>query len=162
MEDNLKKLKLKVSIAKFLTFHKNRVSLLKELLQKKVHGRLIFQVSFLGFESLGKVLYPKEENSKKRFLDALKVINVDDAIILHKYWRNPLTHEGFVSGIWTSLETWGDDDLSFASFIDDSDTNKIRGGVEYPPGSILAMYEGLIRCSENYFKEREIKEVVIE
>ena len=54
-----------VDIKRFILFHKRRVFLLKRLLKKRIHGRLIFQISILGLESLGRVLYPNEKTKLK-------------------------------------------------------------------------------------------------
>jgi hypothetical protein len=63
-----------IDIEKFVLFHKSRVSLSKEFAKNKSHGRLIFQIAFLGFESLAKLLYPNME-SGKRFIELLSLPN---------------------------------------------------------------------------------------
>ena len=140
----------KINIKKFILFHKRRINLLRKLLKEKIHGRLIYQISFLGIESLAKLLYPKEKSSEKRFLELLSTtIGKTDAIQMYKFWRCPLTHEGYITDLWTTLEAWGDEDLAF---IDFPKTDKIRSGSEYPPGSIIEIYNNLIDYSEDTIK----------
>lgn len=65
-------MKVEVDIEKFVSFHKRRVSLVQAFVEKKTHGRLIYQICFLGFESLARVLFPNENDSTKRFKDFLQ------------------------------------------------------------------------------------------
>jgi len=150
--------RVKVDIEKFVRFHKDRITLLKEFRDKKIHGRLIFQISFLGFESLAKLLYLKEPNSKNRFISLLSISHVGiekyKAEELYNFWRNSLIHQGFISYPWTILEGWDEDDTSFLSFPDG-----LKSSVEYPPGSIIAIYESLTKYLEDYFKEKGIKKI---
>lgn len=143
-----------INIEKFILFHKGRISLLKNI-EEEIHGKLIFQICFLGFESLAKVIYSEENSSKKRFIDLLsKTIKEDEATHLYNFWRNPLVHEGFIINHWTILEAWGNKDTEYISF---PKTNSIRSSVEYPPGSIIAMYENLINHLEEHFKKINTK-----
>ena len=104
---------IKIYIEKFVSFHKGRISLLKDFAEKKIHGRLIYQISFLGFESLASLLYPKEKNSGKRFIAVLsKILSRNDAIKL-QLWRNSLIHEGFVALPYNTLEGWNEYDVGF-------------------------------------------------
>ena len=140
-----------VDIEKFVSFHKKRIVLLKEFVEKKIHGRLIFQVSFLGFESLARLLYPRLK-SGERFISLLSIPNVgvgkEGATKLYDFWRNPLIHEGFIAYPWTTLEGWDEDDDAFLSFPDG-----LKSSVEFPPGSIVALYETLIEYFNDYFKK---------
>lgn len=150
--------RVKLDIEKFVQFHKSRIVLLNEYEKNKSHGRLIFQVAFLGFESLAKLLYLKENDSGKRFKSLLTVpnIGIDRKKVDELYiWRNALIHEGFIAYPWTTLEAWGDDDISFLSYPD----NKLRSSVEYPPGSIIAIYKNLIEHVEEHFKRTNIREI---
>jgi len=148
--------KVILNIDKFIFFHKERVSLLKEFLQKKIHGRLIFQISFLGMESLARVLYQDEKSSRIRFVKLLslpnKGITKKEAEKLYDYWRNSLTHNGFIKFPWTTLEGWGEDDKNFLSFPDG-----FKSSTEFPPGSIISIYEILIDYFRDYFKEQNVK-----
>ena len=125
-----------IIIKKFVLFHKRRISLLRELVKEKIHERLIFQISFLGFESLARVLYP-EKKSGERFVELLsKAIGEKEATHLYKFWRCPLTHEGFIQFPKTDL---------------------IKGSVEYPSGSIIAIYEDLINHLDDFFRKTNTK-----
>ena len=154
----MKKTGIKVIVEKFISFHKGRVSLLKGFAEKKVHGRLIYQVSFLGFESLAKLLYQDESNSGKRFVSLLSLpkigIGKEEVEKLYSFWRNSLIHQGFIAAPWTTLEGWDEEDTSFLIFPDG-----LKSSVEFPPGSIIAIYETLIEYFENYFKKTNIKEI---
>lgn len=154
----MEKEKITVNVEKFVSFHKGRVSLLKEFRDKKIHGRLIFQISFLGFESLAKLLYQEESDSGKRFILLLSLPNIgigkNEATELYTLWRNSLTHQGFIASPWTTLEGWDEDDISFLSFPDG-----LKSSVEFPPGSIIAIYESLIYYFDNYFKKIGIKNI---
>ena len=150
--------KITIDIEKFVSFHRERVSLLKEFRDKKIHGRLIFQVSFLGFESLAKLLYQEESNSGKRFISLLSLphigIGKKEATELYNLWRNSLIHQGFITSPWTTLEGWDEYDISFLSF-----PNGLKSSVEFPPGSIIAIYENLIYYFDDYFKKKSIKKI---
>jgi len=155
----MKEKEITIDIEKFVLFHGKRIDLLKKFLKERTHGRLIYQISFLGFESLARVIYSEEGSSEKRFIDLLsETISRDEATNLYKKWRCPLIHEGFVSPLWTTLETWGDEDMEFISF---PETNSIRSFVEYPPGSIMAMYEHLIDYFEKFFRKTNTKKVIL-
>jgi len=147
-----------VDIEKFVLFHKSRISLLKEFAKNKVHGRLIFQVSFLGFESLAKILYPKK-SSRNRFISLLSIPNLgvgkEEAEKLYEDWRCALTHQGFITSPWTTLEIWGEYDIVFLSYP----INKLRSSTEYPPESIIAMYENRIKYLDDFFKKTNTKKI---
>jgi len=148
-----------INIEKFILFHRKRISLLKEFEKNKIHGRLIFQISFLGFESLAKIIYPEEDCSKKRFIDLLsKTITESKATKLYSSWRCPLVHEGFIAIPWTTLEAWCENDIEFISF---PKTSSIRSSVEYPSESIIAIYEHLVCDIEEYFKKTNTERVEI-
>ncbi len=151
---------IKIDIEKFVSFHKGRVSLLKEFLEKKIHGRLIFQISFLGFESLAKLLYPEEPDSGKRFISLLSLPHIgvgnNEATKLYSFWRNSLIHQGFIANPWTTLEGWNEDDIAFLIFPDG-----LKSSVEYPPGSIIALYEILIDYFDEYFKKTNTKNLLL-
>ena len=155
-----KEKRVKANIEKFIHFHKGRITLLKEFRDKRIHGRLIFQISFLGFESLAKLLYLNESSSKTRFISLLSVSNVGirkkEATDLYDRWRNSLIHQGFIITPWTTIESWDEDDMSFLTF-----PNRFRSSTEFPPGSIIALYENLTKYLENHFKERGIKELEV-
>ena len=149
--------KIRLDVEKFVSFHKGRVSLLKEFVKNKIHGRLVYQISFLGVESLAGLLYSKEKNSKKRFILLLsKAIGEDEATKLYNLWRCPLTHEGFITNPFTTLEGWNEDDIQFLSYPDG-----FKSSVEYPPGSIVAMYENLINYFYDFFKKINKKEIIL-
>jgi hypothetical protein len=149
--------KIRLDVEKFVSFHKGRVSLLKEFVKNKIHGRLVYQISFLGVESLAGLLYSKEKNSKKRFISFLsKAIGEDEATKLYNLWRCPLTHEGFITNPFTTLEGWNEDDVQFLSYPDG-----FKSSVEYPPGSIVAMYENLINYFYDFFKKINKKEIIL-
>ncbi len=152
--------KIAVDIEKFILFHKDRISLLKELVKEKRHGRLIFQISFLGFESLAYLLFPNLK-SKERFIKLLSTpnrgINEKEATELYEFWRNPLVHQGFIAFPYTCLENWGDDDTTFLKYHE----NKMRSSGEYPPESIIAIYENLTDYTETFFRKENIKQVEI-
>jgi len=149
-----------VNIDKFVLFHKNRVLLLKEFAEKKIHGRLIFQISFLGFESLAKLLYPKMK-SGDRFIELLSLPNMgiqrEEATILYNNWRNSLIHQGFIADPWTTLEAWSEYDIAFLSYPE----NKLRSSTEYPPESIIAIYDNLIDYLQDFFKKTNTKELEV-
>jgi len=155
--DNKIKEKVLVNIDKFILFHKIRVSLLNEFANKKSHGRLIFQISFLGFESLARLLFLKENSSKARFISLLSIpnkgITKGEATKLYEEWRCSLVHQGFIVTPWNTLENWDEYDISFLTYPE----NKIRSSVEYPPESIIAIYEQLIHYAEDYFKKTNTK-----
>jgi hypothetical protein len=156
MDEKLKE-EVLVNIDKFILFHKSRVSLLKELVNKKSHGRLIFQISFLGFESLAKLLFLDETSSKTRFISLLSIPNngltKDEATRLYEEWRCSLIHQGFIVTPWNTLENWDEYDTSFLTYPE----NKLRSSTEYPPESIIAIYEHLIQYLEDYFKKTNVK-----
>lgn len=148
---------IKLDIEKFVLFHKKRISLLKGFVENKIHGRLVFQISFLGIESLAGLLYSKEKSSKKRFILLLsESIGENEATKLYNLWRCPLTHEGFITNPFTTLEGWNEDDIQFLSYPD-----SFKSSVEYPPGSIAAMYETLIDYFDKFFKKINKKEITI-
>jgi hypothetical protein len=147
-----------INIEKFVSFHKARISLLEEFLQKKINGRLIFQISFLGFESLARVLYQEDKDSRSRFAKLLSIknrgIEEKEAKKLYDYWRNSLVHNGFIKSPWTTLEGWNQDDISFLSFPEG-----LKSSVEFPPGSILGLYNDLIDYFDEFFKKQNITTV---
>jgi hypothetical protein len=149
-----------VHIGKFVSFHNNRISLLKEFASKKSHGRLIFQISFLGFESLAKLLFP-ENDSAKRFISLLTIPNIGidrkKADELYK-WRCSLFHQGFIYDPWTTLEGWSEYDIAFLSYPE----NKFRSSTEFPPESIIILYENLIQYVDEYFKKKHLSQYRIE
>ena len=149
--------KIMLDVEKFVLFHKKRTSLLKGFVKNKIHGRLVFQISFLGIESLAGLLYPEEKDSKKRFISLLsEAIGNNKATELYKLWRCPLTHEGFITNPFTTLEGWNEDDIQFLFYPDG-----FKSSVEYPPGSIAAMYENLIDYFDRFFKKINKKEITI-
>lgn len=149
---------IKLDVKKFVLFHKDRVSLLKGFVEKNIHHKLSVQISFIGFESLAKVLYPNEDSSEERFISLLShIIFREEATKLYKIWRCSLIHEGFIANQWTCLEAWGEGDISFLSF-----PSKFRSSTEYPPGSIVAMYNSLIDHLDKYYTEKNIKEIELE
>lgn len=142
--------KIYVDIPKFISFHRKRIAMLEELSNKGEQGRLIIQVSFLGFESLARLLFPDERSSEVRFNSLIKTPNINldsNEIERFWFWRNNLIHQGFISDHYTFLEAWDDDDDKFLIFED-----KFRNGSEYPPGSILAMYKTFLNYFEEHFK----------
>jgi hypothetical protein len=145
--------KIQVDVSKFISFHRKRIAMLEEFLNKGRHGRLIIQISFLGLESLAKLLFPDELNSGTRFKSLISTpnigLNLDETEKLY-FWRNNLIHQGFISDNYTFLEAWDDDDDKFLIFED-----KFREGQEYPPGSILAMYKIFLNYFEDRFKNVE-------
>lgn len=147
--------KITLDINKFVLFHRNRVSLLKEFVKNKSHGRLIFQISFLGFESLAKSLYPKMK-SRERFIKLLSLPNMgiqkDEATKLYKDWRCSLFHQGFIAQPWNTLENWEEYDIKFLSYPE----NKLRSSTEYPPESIIAIYESRVEYLKDFFKKTNI------
>jgi hypothetical protein len=148
-------MKKEVDVEKFVSFHRGRVSLLKDFRDKKIQGRLIFQISFLGFESLARLLYQNEKSPGKRFIKLLSIkIGENEASELYTFWRNSLIHQGFIADPWTTLEGWDEDDVAFLSF-----PLGLKSSVEYPPGSIIAIYENLIDYFEDYFKKAGIKKI---
>jgi len=99
-------------------------------------------------------LFQDEKDSGKRFIALLsKTISKNDAVELYSFWRNPLFHEGFIVYPFTTLESWGDYDIGFLSYPEET----FRGGSEYPPGSVIAMYEHLTDYFDNHFKKLNVK-----
>lgn len=150
--------KITLNIEKFVSFHKERISLLKKFLQKKSDGRLIFQISFIGFESLARLLYQENRDSRSRFVKLLSIRNIGieekEAKKLYDYWRNSLIHNGFIKYPWTTLEGWDEDDKSFLNFPDG-----LKSSVELPPGSIVALYDNLIDYFNDFFEKQAIKTI---
>ena len=144
-------------IEKFISFHRKRIILLKKLMKEQMPDeKLIFQISFLGIESLAKLLYMDENSSEKRFVKLLsKTIKEDEAIHLYRFWRCPLIHEGFIVNPWTTLEAW-DDKRGFISFPDG-----LKSSREYPAGSMTAIYEHLINYLEDFFKKTNTKRIIL-
>lgn len=153
--------KVIVNIDKFIQFHKNRVALLNDFAENKIHGRLIFQVSFLGFESLARLLYPKMK-SGERFIELLSIPNMGftkgEATILYNNWRNSLIHEGFVANPWNTLEMWDEYDICFLRYSE----NKLRASTEFPPESMIAVYKSRIEYLEEFFKKTDTKELELD
>jgi len=151
--------KVLVDIEKFVLFHKNRISLLKEFVKNKKHGRLTFQISFLGFESLAKLLFLDEPSPGSRFISLLSISNQgftrEEATKLYKDWRCSLIHQGFIAKPWNTLENWGEYDITFLSYPE----NKVRSGTEYPPESIITIYESRIKYLEDFFKKTNTKKI---
>lgn len=145
---------MKVNKKKFILFHKKRVSLLKRLSDEGNWGRLIYQIFFLGVESLAKIMYPKNDIGERFILFLSKRIGKKDAEEMWYFWRNPLTHRGFLEH-WTPLETWGEDDIDFIIYPMD----EIFGGWQFDPKTVHHIYDGLIDDFENHFKDSEIIEV---
>ena len=147
-----------LNIEKFVQFHRNRVSLLKGLAKDKSHGKLIYQISFLGFESLAKILYQKD-GPGKRFTSLLTIPNMGvdmaKAKELWGLWRHSLFHQGFIAEPWTTLEAWSEYDIAFLSYPE----NKPRSSVEYPPESMIAIYETRIDYLEEFFKKTNTKQI---
>ncbi|MEK6888994.1 MAG: hypothetical protein AABW80_02695 [Nanoarchaeota archaeon] len=148
-----------VNIDKFVQFHKNRIGLLDEFAKNKVHGRLIFQITFLGLESLARLLYPKENSPKTRFVELLSLPNMgfrkEEATQLYKDWRNSLIHQGFIASPWNTLEMWEEYDICFLEYPE----NKLRSSTELPPESMIAVYKSRIEYLENFFKKTNTKKV---
>jgi len=153
----MEKEEIKVNIEKFVLFHKERVSLLREFVKEDVHGKLIFQVSFLGFESLAKLLYLDERDSTKRFIKLLSIEIGEKDATLYASWRHALIHQGFIEDPWTTLENWEKEETRFLSYS----KNVVRSSVEYPPGSMVEIYNHLIDYFNNYFKRIGKKEITI-
>ena len=151
--------KVIVDIEKFVSFHKSRITLLNEFAKNKIHGRLIFQISFLGFESLAKLLFLDETSSKARFISLLSIpnhgITKDEATKLYEDWRCSLIHQGFIAKPWNTLENWSEYDITFLSYPE----NKLRSSTEYPPESIIAIYESRIEYLEDFFKKTNTKKI---
>ena len=153
--------KVIMDIEKFVLFHKNRVSLLKEFAKSRSHGRLIFQICFLGFESLARILFLNERFSKVRFISLLSTMNSgitkDEATKLYEDWRCSLIHQGFIPEPWTTLENWGEYDIAFLSYTKD----KLRSSTEYSPESMISIYENRIQYLDALFKKKNIKKIEI-
>src|SRR3989344_2712831 len=151
--------KVIVNIDKFVQFHKDRINLLNEFVKNKSHGRLIYQVCFLGFESLAKIIYLKVDDEKRRFIDILSLpnmgITINEAKKLWDDWRNSLIHQGFVAHPWNTLEMWEEYDICFLEYTE----NKLRSSTELPPESMIAVYKGRIEYVENFFKKNNIKKL---
>jgi hypothetical protein len=150
-----KKEKIILNVEKFVLFHRKRIVFLEKLMEEQIPDeKLIFQISFLGIESLAKLLYMDESSSEKRFIILLsKTLKEDEAIHLYKFWRCPLTHEGFIIKPWTTLEGW-DDERGFISFPDG-----LKSSTEYPAGSMIGIYEDLIDYVEDFFKKQNIEAI---
>ena len=105
------------------------------------------------------MLYPRENDSSKRFIELLSTPNVgierNKATELYNFWRNSLIHQGFIAYPWTTLEVWSEYDIAFLSYPE----NKLRSSVEYPPESIIAIYENLIDYLDNFFKKTNTKKI---
>jgi len=148
-----------INIERFVLFHRERISLLKDFEKVKKHGKLIYQIFFLGVESLANVLYREDNDSKKRFIKLLSIpLEEYEATKLYEVWRCALVHEGFISNQFTMFEVWGEEDIPFISF---PETNTIRSSVEYPTGSIIAIYENLINYLEDFFRKTNTKNIIV-
>ncbi len=142
-------------IKKFILFHKKRIELLRELVDKGIHDKLIYQISYLGIESLAKVKYRNEKSPGKRFKDLISLtMRKDDAQDIYN-WRNSLFHQGYISYIYTMVEGW--DDNSFVKIS--LKPGEIAGGVEYTPETIIALYLHLIEIVEDHFKRCKIEKL---
>ncbi len=148
-----------VDIGRFVLFHKKRIDLLNEFVKNKSHGRLIFQISFLGFESLARLLFLDEVSSKTRFISLLSIPNYsitkDEATKLYEDWRCSLIHQGFIAEPWNTLENWGEYDASFLSYPE----NKLRSSTEYPPESMIAIYKSRVEYLEDFFKKKNTTKI---
>jgi len=145
--------KIYVNIPKFISFHRKRIAMLEELSDKEKQWRLIIQISFLGFESLARLLFQDEPFPGPRFKSLISTPHIGvDSNEIEKlwFWRNDLIHQGFISDTYTSFEGWDDDDDNFLIFED-----KFKEGQEYHPGSILAMYNTFLNYFEEHFKNIE-------
>jgi len=152
--ERAKKIEIRINIQRFILYHKRRIPLLKKLVKEKKYGRLIYQISFLGFESLSKILYLEDNSPRNRFIRFLSIaIGKDDSTQLWHFWRNPLIHGGFVT-VWSALEAWDEEDIGFISF---PEIDSIRSSVEYTPETIIAIYENLIDHVDNFFKKTNTK-----
>jgi len=149
------KIKITLDIKKFIEFHKGRIELLKKFDDEEIPKKIIYQLSFLGIESLAKVRYHNDNPSSDiRFKSLLSpIIGNEEAERYYKFWRCPLIHQGYITEEWTSLETWDDNDISFIEFPDIG----VRSCTEYPSGSIIAIYNRLILVIEDYFNEKNLK-----
>lgn len=91
--------------------------------------------------------------SKKRFISLLSIpnhgITRDEATKLYEDWRCSLIHQGFIAELWNTLEMWNEYDVTFLSYPE----NKLRSSTEYPPESMIAIYEGRIEYLEDFFKK---------
>ena len=112
------------------------------------------------YQSLAKLLYPKMK-SGDRFIELLSLPNMgiqrEEATILYNNWRNSLIHQGFIADPWTTLEAWSEYDIAFLSYPE----NKLRSSTEYPPESIIAIYESRIKYLEDFFKKTNTKELEV-
>ncbi|MDO8467542.1 MAG: hypothetical protein Q7S56_01165 [Nanoarchaeota archaeon] len=154
------KIEVKIDIKKFIIFHKRRVNLLKRLTKESVDGKLIFQISFIGIESLAKVIHSDIRDPGERFnLLLSKTLNNKDRVVSQLYpWRNSLTHQSFILDPWTTLEAWSDEEINFVSF---PEKKGIRSSVEYPPESIIEIYDNLIDYLADYFEKMNMDSKII-
>lgn len=159
-EDQL--IKITLEVKRFVWHHKRRVKLLKKLLKETGDGGLIFQICVLGFESLARVIYPNEvfsdgrRDTKSGFVKLLsKIMKRKDAIRFYDLYRNQIIHEGFLPPF---------------SFIESDNENKdfvytyekylytdLTGYVDYPPETLISIYEILTHYADYYFKKKRIK-----
>lgn len=169
-EDNEKEektMKAIVNIKRFLLFHKKRIAILKKLSKNVNDDRLIYQVSILGLESLARVLYPNEKkvngfrDTKSGFIKILsKVMKRKEAIRFYDFCRNQIIHEGFLTP-FSILELWGDGNIGFLETYSKYVDIDAYGFLDYPPETLLGIYEELIYYVESIFKKKGVKSRVL-
>ena len=155
---NKEELKIIIEINEFIKYHKRRIKILKKILQETNDRRLILQISILGLESLARLRYPND-NSKSRFIKLLSYeISKKDAREFYEFYRCPLVHGGFLSPFDMS-EAWEDEDIAFGclheKYIDVG--TDIFSNTNYPPKTLIIIYEELLYYLEDYFKKRGTK-----
>lgn len=154
------KIKVIVDLKNFLKFHRRRIRITKKLLKEGGDGRLVSQISILGLESLARVIYPNE-TSKTRFVRLLsKEMRRKDAIRFYSFLRCPLVHEGFLAP-HSMLECWEDENIAFLYTYNKYVDVDIGGSVDYPPETLLIIYEDLVYFAKDFFKRRKIKNRIL-
>lgn len=177
---NLGKIRCYIYLEDFITEHKNRLRIIKQISKKYNNKKIIFQLCILGIESLAKYYKPqinKRENflltSRKkdkkeesewnvwskdgwRFVLLMsKIMKRKEAEEFYKLFRCSYIHVGFPNPILD----WEDDDNLNLAGMSWKDVDKVFPGanIDYPKETIILIYEELIYILQDYFKKRKIK-----
>lgn len=148
----INKIKGYIYIDEFVKYHKKRIKILKHLLNKYRDKKLINSIVILGLESLAKLKYPKEKSSKTRFIKLLsKVISKKEAYRFYVFYRCPYIHVGMPDPF---LDYEDDDNKSLMGMSEKDTDVSIVGSVDYPPKTLISVYEGLIYYIEDFFNKK--------
>jgi len=140
-----------VYLKDFIKEHKIRLRILKDINKRYRNRKITFQLSILGIESLAKYYKPSEKSPSKRVKLLLsKLMGRKESKEFYELFRNCYVHDGFTNPILD----WEDYDNRGIGGMSEKDVNKFGVNVDYPRGTVIAIYEELIKYIEQALKDK--------